>query len=86
MTRAVRMALVALAADQSPLRSFYLRAQEVLRGNPPRYLRAPRTLVNHVHPPAEGGRVLIFFDPTRHPAPSPSGRRGHPALDLAGPL
>ena len=45
MTRAVRMALVALAADQSPLRSVYLRAQEVLRGNPPRHFRAPRTLV-----------------------------------------
>jgi hypothetical protein len=49
------------AANGAPLRSVYLRTQEVLRGAPPAYFRAPRTLVNYEIPPAVGDRVLVFF-------------------------
>jgi hypothetical protein len=50
------------AANGAPLRSVYLRAQEVLRGTPPTYLRAPRTLVNYEISPLVGDRVMVFFN------------------------
>ena len=45
-----------LAANGAPLRSVYMRVQEVLRGTPPAHFRAPRDLVNYEISPAVGDR------------------------------